>query len=239
MNTLSDKSALLREVAIIDYVSGNQSEAARRNFEKLIDQDPALLEAVMAEQRFRADMQEAGNMAPVSMSNFDSLLTVIEQADEDEAIASASNVSTINEIDDFAGTSQPQAGANKTNSSWGNLYSVAASMAVLAMIFGGFYLNMSSPDFETLSSRTASEKIDFVDLVEQGRLAKIELSNKLSESEVDDILQSYKLSTFESGAPSTALYIISKQAMSSSDIDRLRADSRIQQVEVFSANGED
>ena len=49
MKDSNDKSDLFREMAIVDHVAGNQSEAARRSFEDAMEQDASLREAVVAE----------------------------------------------------------------------------------------------------------------------------------------------------------------------------------------------
>lgn len=240
MNNSNDNSALLREIAIIDYVAGNQGEAARHNFEKMIAQDPTLREAVQAEQRFRTDMQKAGELAPVSMSNFDVLLTTIEQANKEDA-APVSNVSSIANDTSSSVLNDVEKPSNVVTPSvsfWNNRYSVAASVAVFAMIFSSFYLNLSEPSFETLSDQSASEEINFVALAEQGRLAKMVLSEQVSQTEIDSMLQSYQLTTFESGSSSIALYVVAATVISDSDLERMRADSRIQKVEIFSAKTE-
>ena len=241
-----DNSALLREIAIVDYVANNQSEAARRNFEIAMEQDAALREAVIEEQRFRAGMQEVCSLEPVSMSNFDSLLTRVDEYEADEIeLASkeeGSHVDTFTELSSDS-NSLEQMDTNSlerannvieaTPSRWTNRYSIAASIAVLAMMFGGFYSSMLAPNYDTLSSKSASAEIKFAELSEQGRLAKVVLSDKIVQSDVSEILKAYDLETFESGAPAKTFYVVANKALSAKNLENMRADSRIQQVDIF------
>ncbi len=234
MNNSNDKSELLREIAIFDYVAGNQSESVKRNFENMMRQDPTLREAVDAERVLRANMQKAGELEPVSMSNFDVLLSSIEA--EEERPTNESSVGVISS--ELIRQEHLEKGESSNKVSFSRYYSIAASIAMFAVVFAGFYLNSSQPKFETLSSNTASEKINFAQLAEQTRLAKITLSDGLSQQEIDDVLRAYNLSSFEAGAQQNQRYVISESAISVSELTRWREDSRVQQVELFVTSDE-
>jgi len=234
MNDSNDKSAMLREMAIFDYVAGNQSETAKQNFEKMMQQDQSLREAVDAEKKLRANMQEAGELEPVSMSNFDDLLSTIE-AQEEPQRDDTRGTRPVGELNKPVLTEVVSA-ANKT--SFSRYYATAASVAVFAMLFAGFYLTSSEPKFETLSDTTASEKINFATLSEQSRLAKMTLTEGLSREEISDVLRLYNLSSFEAGATTNQRYVVSESAISNSELARWLDDSRVQQVELFVTNDE-
>jgi len=245
MKDSNDKSDLFREMAIVDHVAGNQSEAARRSFEDAMEQDASLREAVVAEQRLRASMQEVGQIEPVSMSNFDALLTKV-----DEHERSAANESS--RANDNAQIAYDQMAESITESAiqssgvvvstsptwWTRGYSIAASIAVMAMMFGGFYSSMLAPDFDTLSDGAASAEINFVELADEGRLAKMVFSENIEQSDVVEVLNAYNLETFDSGAPLKTLYVMADKAISKQDLQDMRADSRIRQIDIFTINRE-
>jgi len=229
MNNPNDKSALLRDMAIFDYVAGNQSESAKRNFEDMMQQDHTLREAVEAERSLRASMQKAGELEPVSMSNFDALLSTIEKQEKQHK--NESNVRVISREPKTQERAEKGEAWNKLSIS--RYYATAASVAVLALVFSGFYLNSSAPKFETLSSKTASEEINFAQLVEQTRLAKMTLVDGLSQQDIGDVLRDYDLGSFEAGAGPNQRYVISESAISYRELARWREDSRVRQVELF------
>ena len=239
---LQDKSALLREIAIIDYVADNQSAAVRRNFENAMQQDESLREAVAAEQQFRAGMQEVGQLEPVSMSNFDALLARVDEYEKSDASCKSGLIDnaigqegfTSSAVADFS--TQTSSVLKSVSPRWNTRYSIAASIAVMAIAFGGFYSSMLAPNFDTLSSEPASAEVKFAELSEQGRLAKVVLSDKFAQSDVSDILKDYELKTFESGAPDNTLYVFADEAISEKNLANMKADIRIQQIDVFTVN---
>ncbi len=251
-----DNSVLLREIAIVDYVADNQSETARRNFESAMELDASLRAAVIEEQRFRANMEEVGFLEPVSMSNFDSLATRIDQYEADQNDSSDSSLNSglkdqstrqegsasdvMSDLPEHSNTSESVSSPKPISNvvkpispRWTNRYSIAASLAVFAMVFGGFYSNMLAPNFDTLSSKPASAEIKFAELSEQGRLAKVVLSDKIAQSDISEVLTTYNLQTFESGAPAKTLYVVASEALSKKDLESMQADFRIQQVDIF------
>ena len=186
---LQDKSALLREIAIIDYVADNQSAAVRRNFENAMQQDESLRKAVADEQQFRAGMQEVGQLKPVSMSNFDALLARVDEYEKLDSSRESGLIDnaagqvgfTTSSVTDLS--AQTSSVVKSISPRWSNRYSIAASIAVMAIAFGGFYSSMLAPNFDTLSSEPASAEVKFAELSEQGRLAKVVLSDKIAQSD--------------------------------------------------------
>ncbi len=220
MNNSNDKSELLREIAIFDYVAGNQSESVMRNFEKMLEQDASLREAVDQEARLRRAMHEAGKNEPVSMSNFQALLNVIDENEMQTA---------------GGGKSDRQSATAKSSISRyiSSYYASVASVAACAALFGTFYFNFATPDFETLSDIPASEQIDFTELAGQMRLAKMTFSNDMSQDQIDELLLTYSLTSFEAGAPSEQRYVVAEVSISENELTRLRNDARILSVELF------
>jgi len=231
-----DTSVLLREMAIVDYVAGHLGEASRANFEDAMEQDSSLREAVIAEQDLRANLQKNSYLEPVSMSSFDALLEKIDD-----------NETPLHEVDAESDlidqTDSIEVAANSSglliSPKWLSQYGVAASIAALAIVFSGFYMNSAlEPNFDTLSSQSASEKVNFTEYAEQGRLAKMVLAEDASDAHIKGILESYNLVTFESGLPSNVLYVVASKEISDNDLKVLRADSRIHQIDIFTLNDE-
>lgn len=75
MNNSNDKSTLLREMAIFDYVAGNQTALTKHNFELMMKQDPSLQQAVEEEQRLRLEFDEI----PSPVNEFESSVVLSEQ----------------------------------------------------------------------------------------------------------------------------------------------------------------
>lgn len=234
MNNSNDRSDLLKEMAVIEYVVGNQSQLVRRNFEKKLEQDSDLREAVETERHFQADMRKAGELKAVSMSNFDVLLSTIEaqenkETQEDNVTSIAANRN--NEVP----LEQPPSSVHYMAV---NHFAKAASVAMFAIVFAGFYVNYSAPKFETLSDVPASEEINLSELTQQARLAKMVFIDNLLEPQIDDILHSYNLSTFEAGAEQNQRYVISESAISERELRLWRDNVLVQQVELFTTTEE-
>lgn len=228
MSNSNDKSELLRELAIFDYVAGNQTDSAKRNFEIMLEQDATLRDAVEAERRLRAGMLKAGESTPVSMSNFDLLLKKIDaeqQSTDNNVTALESNVTKI--------------GDRSRTKYIGRTFAVAASMAVFAIIFSTVYQPLSEPKFETLSDTLASDVINFSQLAEQSRLAKMTLDQNLSGQQIDELLRGYGLSSFEGGAEQHQRYVVAESAITNSELSLWRSDAGVLEVELFVVSSEE
>ncbi|MEM7360068.1 MAG: hypothetical protein AAF431_13280 [Pseudomonadota bacterium] len=232
MNDPKDKSALLRETAIFEYVSGDMSDSAKRNFEKMMESDSDLQEAVDAEIRLRSAMKQAGDGEPVSMGNFDALLARIDA--EEKAESSPGIVDPVEDSDNLHQINPWTAQASKPR-----YYAMAASFAIVAVIAAVFLLDVSSPDYETLSDKPASESINFTQLTESGRLAKFTFSENLSQAQITDLLSQYRLTTFEAGAAANERYVVAELRISDDDVTKWRAESGVVSVELFVAQGEE
>lgn len=234
MNNVNDRSDLLKDMAVIEYLAGDQSESVRLNFERELEQNPGLREAVEIERRFQADMRNAGELEAVSMSNFDVLLSTIE-AQENNETRGHKVTSIVSNENKSVRLEKKSASVHFLGK---NYFAMAASVAVFAIVFAGFYLNSSTPKFETLSDTTASEEINFAYLTAEVRLAKMIFVENVLEQQIDDVLQRYNLSTFEAGGELNQRYIIAESAISDLDLRLWRDDPLIQQVELFATTKE-
>lgn len=223
---------MLRELAIFEYVSGDQTPSAKRNFEQMMSDDALLLADVQAERALRAEMAEAGTpgtYGPVSMSNIEGLFARIDIAQRDAQESAA--VDQVN--NEQAQTARKAELINVASRTFLAPLAAAASVAFIALFFVNDYIDSTQPNFNTLSDGVASKNVDFGTLVDQGRLAKFTVSSELSANEVDDMLTAYGLSTFESGANSGELYVYTEAEISHSQTSAWRADSRVKEVKLF------
>jgi len=78
MNNSNDKSTILLETVIFDYVAGHLSGDKKRNFERQLEQDVTLQKAVDDERALVNSMSKIKSERPVPMSNFNELLSKIE-----------------------------------------------------------------------------------------------------------------------------------------------------------------
>ena len=213
MKNSTSETSIIKDIAIFDYVAGRQSNGMRENFEKLIEEDPKLMQEVATEKALRKALQGSMDQIdsrPVSIKNFDALLERIERGD-----------STLEQSDDA-----DQAAINEKSddnvvvvSAWrsSKSFSIAASFVFMAMIGVIGFNQITQPDFVTLSDQAASSEIDFVRMVEQQRVAKLEFSRELASSEINDFLKNYQLSSIQSGAAGASVLVSSEQRIDATE----------------------
>lgn len=225
MNNPNDKTSILKDTAVFDFVSGDQTTGSQENFKQLIAGDQSLHQDVDTETALRAALgqvhdDEQSQTAPVSMANFDALLERIDTLE-------ASDVSD-----------QEPAGVISMNKHWKSTLSLAASLALVAVFSIGYFNQLTDSTFETLSNDKAENAIDFPTLVEQGRMAKVVLAGDLSSEEVEAFLKRYQLDAVSSGGKQTVLYVSTKNEIDSDTLQEWRTDRRVDRVDVVSYDSE-
>lgn len=234
MNNSNDKSNLLKEISIFEYVSGNQSEAAKRNFEQMMKQDPSLEEAVQAEQRLRLEMKKAGQLKPVSMDNFEDLLATINTQENSQIVPLQEQTMTATaDNSNIEDNTVHHINSGSFAKPYAKYYAMAASVAFIGLFFAGFIFSNSPAEFETLSDTQATDKINFAQLTESGRLAKLTFEQNISQQQIDGVLREYSLTSFESGSNLDESYVIAESSISQNDLALWRSDARIASVELF------
>lgn len=244
MTSFDEKSDMLRDLAIFEYVSGDQSSSAQRNFEDMMKNDPQLRADVDAEKALRADIAKAGVGDGVSMNNIDGLLARIDIESDVKNTASTDEVRGAQTSDPETSSSGDKAsnaprvatvisGVFSRATSRATSLAAAASVAFIAVGFAVYYVDITKPNFNVLSNKNASQQVDFASLVEQGRLAKLTVSSSLSQQEVNDMLGAYGLSTFEAGTRDSDFYVYTASKISSSQLAAWRADTRVDEVKLF------
>lgn len=229
-NNSFEHSEILKEIAIFNYVAGNLTNSEKQNFEKLLEQNPSLKEEVKAEENLRRKMLKVGKTKPVPMSNIDALIGKIDQHEQNidkdsefESIQKPNNVTPI-----FAGKA----------TAFSKYFAAAASLAAVTILFSGMYFSSTAPNFETLSDIPASQAINFTELVNQNRIAKITLVSGASDDQISELLETFELTSFDSGAAIDQRFVISKTELSKEAIDRLRKDDLIRSIELHKISGE-
>jgi len=221
MNNPSDKTTILKDTAVFEFVSGSLSADAHENFEKLVEQDPALRREVEAEIALRTALEQVHDVgqqqvAPVSMNNFDALLERIDALEADDELGE--NRAPVISINDY----------------WKRSLSVAASLALVAVFGAAYFSQLTEPEFETLSNQNAGSEVNFPLLVEQGRIAKVVLADHLSSEEVEVFLERYKLNIINAGSQQTVLYVSAQKEIDLITLQEWHADSRVNSVDVVS-----
>ena len=231
-NESSENSEILKELAVFDYVAGNLSDSAKQNFERMLEQNPALQDEVKAETLLRQRMEKIGETEPVAMSNIDALF---EKIDEHEKAANE--------------TQNKEASSNKVTplfketvsikekkSGFSKYYATAAGLAMFTIVFSGLYFDSAAPDFQTLSDIPASQKIDFKLLASESRIAKLTLVEGVTDDQVTELLDTFELTSISSGSLGNQRFVSAEAALSNETIERLRNDHRLRNVELYKIN---
>ncbi len=235
MNSSDDKSEMLRELAIFDYVSGNQSASARRNFEAMMAQDETLNEAVNAEIKLRDRLSATNEQALIPRSNFDALLQRIDS--EEQAQREQEQGQEFYVADTVSEWSASGRNSAKKRGRFALVpVSLASSFLLAAIVLSVGYLNLTEPHFNTLSDEAASAQVEFTTLADQGRLAKLTLSGNMTAQQVSQILNDHQLKAFESGANNGHIYVYAQTPISGQQLATWQADARISNAAVFSAD---
>jgi len=209
MNNSTSQTSILKDTAVFDYVAGEQSDGARKNFEKLLKQDSGLAQEVEIEKLLRSSLEgingaDAESISEVLSNNAGS------RSDEQSNVIVA----------------QPWR--------WQRQFNIAASFAVIAMIGIIGFNQVTQPNFVTLSDKKASVEVDFAGLVDQRRLVRLELSNGLAVSEIDELLEGFQLKAIQSGTTGQVVLASANQSVGEQKITDLVTDKRIINAELVS-----
>ena len=231
MKNSTSKTSILKDAAVFDYVAGKMSKEQQENFEKLLGQDGGLVHEVEIERQLRSNLEEVSktDAEPVSMKNFDVLLESIENAESELSSDDGVIPDNDNKVSNVV-ISQPWR--------WQKQMSIAASVAFVAMIgFIGFN-QTTQPDFITLSDKEASSEINFLGLVDQHRLVKLELSDGLAPTDFESLLERFELRAIESGITGSTVLVSADTSVDQQKVSDLLADKRIVNVELVSFDTE-
>lgn len=216
MSMKKQQSAIFRDTAVFDYVSGNQSDGARENFEQKLADDLSLQQEVTFERSLRSVFVEDEAPAPVSKDNFDALLDRIDQAE-------AADQDTTTDRRSWFGPRQ---------------FGVAASIIAVCLISINLFSDVTKPKFVTLSDAEQTQQTDFTTLVEQRRLAKIVLTEADDLQAVQQLLAGYQLESLDATPQRGAIVIKAARSIDAQMLAGWRADQRVASVEIIEFGGQ-
>ena len=167
---------VLNETAVFDYVAGNQSDANRANFERLIADNKPLRDAVADELALRAALKDYARSKPtpshISSENFQNLLQQIDQ------LAA--------ESDDEASFLPP-----RESSKWSVLGGVAATLLLCATLTLDWYSRQNQPD-PVLETAPASHP-DLGQLISEQRALQITFKHSADHAAITTLMARYQL----------------------------------------------
>ena len=206
MNSVSQNQSLPLEIMLVEYVAGNLSESARKQFEDTCRDNPELMAQIDEERAFR-DMMLNSDSQVTASDNFAGLVERIEQFHEVEQ------------------------GITKTSSSsyWPKLQ-IAASITTAMVALGtlavvGFNQSVQ-PEFQGLSSSSESG-YDVPSLASQNRLTRIRFEQGLNTEQVNQLLAAYQLRVVSLLPEQSSVLVFADQALTEQVLKGLENDSRI------------
>ena len=241
-NESSGNSEILKELAIFDYVAGNLSDSAKQNFERMLEQSPALQDEVKAETLLRQRMEKIGETEPVAMSNIEALFEKIDEHEKAEKVTQSIEATSDKDSSEETANNKVTPLFKETpsfkekKSGFSKYYATAAGLAMFTIVFSGIYFDSAAPDFQTLSDIPASQKIDFKLLASESRIAKLTLVEGVSDDQVTELLDTFKLTSISAGSPSNQRFVSAEAALSNEILERLRNDNRLRNVELYKIN---
>ncbi len=231
MSNNQNKSDMLKELAIFEYVAGDQSSETRVNFEKMMAADPELRAAVEAEIALRDALQETDSAAPVAMENFDALMARIVAIEEFPKVDNQ-----VEELDQNLNSS----GNVVAVPFWRKPYAaMAASVALVAVLATGFLQNLNAPEYITLSDQQASDQIDVPQAMYENRLLRVDLVSSLGTSDIEQLLEKYELQMVNHSPRSSSIIVVAGSKSVEEQLSALSADPRITNATAVATGNEE
>lgn len=221
MNKFDDKLNLLKDIAVFEYVSGEQSPAAKANFEKTLSDNQGLQNEVNIEKELRNLVKQSQEPSVVASDNINSLFDRIDAEPVDD-ISSVNNTSNVTPLVSF---SRPMAGL-----------AMAACLLVAVFISINVNNDLLEPKFQTLSSPTLGDAIDLNALANEGRLIKFELASPLSQDSIDSLMSKYELQNLSQSVNERIITVKTENAVNEKTLLTLKLDKRIKDVELIKFN---
>jgi len=221
MSKSDEKLNLPRDISVFEYVSGNQSEAAKAQFEKALLNNEELQAEVAFEQQLRSLVKETEPVSPVSSDNINQLFDKIdaEESQVEEKTA---------EIISFR---KPAAG-----------FAIAASLFLAVFLSVNLSNNdihspdpLLDPSFTTLTA-SQDEVIDVNVLATQQRLVKFTLTAPLSSDALTALMDKYQLQGLSQSINESIIVAKTPTAVDEKKLSLLKSDSQIKEVELIKFN---
>ena len=196
MKKSNEKLNILRDIGVYEYVAGDQSSAARAQFEEALKDNPELEQEVAAEQELRTLIAMTQPASIVSENNIDDLFKRID-ADQEPGI----------DMDSIPSSDDTSYLPKEKNNVVG--FAVAACL-MLAVFFAVNVSNNNSllePEFETLTSKdiTQGEAFDVNSLLEQNRLLTLTLEAPMPSDQIKVLLEKHQLTQLSNPSLNTSV----------------------------------
>lgn len=216
----SNTNNIFVETAVHDYVAGHMSEENRINFEQMLARDDSLRSAVDAERALRTALQQHASRDQaaheISDDNFDKLLAQITKLDERVVDNSQSEKRQYRWLSSKVFT----------------MTSVAASVALVAILLTAYQPFGKEPEFTLLSDRSANTNIDFNHLVEAQKVAQVWLVDELPAQELSTLFSDNKLTPISRAG--AAWIVSSAEPLSAEQLLHLNSIKKFKQVRLIS-----
>jgi len=221
MKKSNDTLNILKDSRVYEYVAGDQSEAAKSQFDDALKQNSGLKHDVDVERALRNAIKDTQPVSTVSEGNIDALFDLIDQEETQEydTTAALNNESKLS----------PQK----------NVIGFAIAASLFLAVFLSINLNNTSsqlePEFITLtSSPEATQPINFDQLVKEKRVVTLVLSDDVSAEKVAEIMNSHQLQQLNQQSLNANVVIAyTRQTINQSTLSNLETDALIQSAEVL------
>jgi len=218
MSKSDDKLNLLKDIAVFEYVSGEQSPSARANFEKELIENKDLEVDVYIEEQLRDLVKETQEPSPVAQDNIQSLFDRIDGETEKQTEVTPSTVVRPN--------------FSPSRSAIGMGFAMAACLLLAVFVSINMNNDLLEPKFQTLSSPT-SDVVDLDVLANEGRLIKFELASSLSNNAIDSLMNRYALERLSLSVDGRIITAKSVNAVDVKMLTTLKSDKLINDVELI------
>jgi len=226
MNKSDEKLNLPKDISVFEYVAGNQSEAAKAQFEKALEGNDELQAEVKLERQLRSLIQSSEQPSPVSSDNinrlFDKLDAEVETSTPKEMQENTAQVIAFN---------KPAAG-----------FAIAASLFLAIFLSVNLSNNdvnnpdhLLDPNFTTLTT-SQEDAVDVNVLASEQRLVKFVLAQPLSNDALTALMDTHQLQSLSQSINESIIIAKTSNAIDDKKIATLKNDTRIKEVELVKFN---
>jgi len=226
MNKSDEKLNLPRDISVFEYVSGNQSDAAKAQFEKALEGNEELQAEVELEKQLSSLVKQTEQPSPVASNNINQLFDKI-----DADIAG-------NETPDMAESSARVIPFKKP----------AAGFAIAASLFLAVFLSVNltnndvnntdqllEPSFNVLTT-PQDDIVDVNILANEQRLVKFMLAEPLSKSALTALMEKHQLQSLNQSLNESIIIAKTPTAVDEKKLSLLKSDAQIKEVELIKFN---
>jgi len=226
MSKSDEKLNLPRDISVFEYVAGNQSEAAKAQFEKALEGNEELQAEVALEKQLRSMVKETEPSSPVSSGNINQLFDMIDADTENTE----------------------QADIEKNTAQVIAFRKPAAGFAIAASLFLAVFLSVNlsnnevnntdhllDPNFNVLTA-PQDDVIDVNTLATEHRLIKFMLAEPLSKNALAALMEKHQLQRLSQSLNESIIIAKTPSAVNEEKLSELKSDQKIKEVELVKFN---